>query len=108
MSKLRQVNNRATLNRGWGELFVVHDLEGYAEEAVLVLDSTEHCAGDFLCLRRVILSNIAGSEESAMTPLKKAAHVAGVWYLMFALGPFYLLYIPSKTIVRNDAAATSA
>ena len=43
-----------------------------------------------------------------MTPLKKAAHVAGVWYLMFALGPFYLLYVPSKTIVRNDAAATSA
>jgi hypothetical protein len=27
---------------------------------------------------------------------------------MFALGPFYLLYVPSKTIVRNDAAATSA
>jgi hypothetical protein len=27
---------------------------------------------------------------------------------MFALGPFYLLYVPSKTIVHNDAAATSA
>ena len=43
-----------------------------------------------------------------MTPLKKTARVAGVWYLMFALGPFYLLYVPSKTIVRNDPAATSA
>jgi hypothetical protein len=27
---------------------------------------------------------------------------------MFALGPFYLLYVPSQIIVRNDAAATSA
>lgn len=43
-----------------------------------------------------------------MTPLKKTARVAGLWYLMFALGPFYLLYVPSKTIVSNDAAATSA
>ena len=43
-----------------------------------------------------------------MTPLKKTARIAGLWYLMFALGPFYLLYVPSQTIVRNDAAATSA
>ena len=43
-----------------------------------------------------------------MTPLKKTAHIAGLWYLMFALGPFYLLYVPSQTIVRNDAAPTSA
>ena len=43
-----------------------------------------------------------------MTPLKKTARIAGIWYLMFALGPFYLLYVPSQTIVRNDAAATSA
>ena len=43
-----------------------------------------------------------------MTPLKKTARIAGLWYLMLALGPFYLLYVPSQTIVRNDAAATSA
>ena len=43
-----------------------------------------------------------------MTPLKKTARIAGLWYLMFALGPFYLLYVPSRTIVLNDAAATSA
>jgi len=43
-----------------------------------------------------------------MTSLKKTARIAGLWYLMFALGPFYLLYVPSKTIVRNDAAATAA
>ena len=43
-----------------------------------------------------------------MTSLKKTARTAGLWYLMFALGPFYLLYVPSQTIVHNDAAATSA
>lgn len=43
-----------------------------------------------------------------MTPLKKNARVAGLWYLGFTLGPFYLLYVPSQTIVRNDAAATAA
>jgi hypothetical protein len=43
-----------------------------------------------------------------MTLLKKTARIAGLWYLMLALGPFYLLYVPSQTIVRNDAAATSA
>jgi len=43
-----------------------------------------------------------------MTPLKKTARIAGLWYFMFALGPFYLLYVPSKTIVHDNAAATSA
>ena len=43
-----------------------------------------------------------------MASLKKTARIAGVWYLMFALGPFYLLYVPSKTIVHNDPAGTSA
>jgi hypothetical protein len=43
-----------------------------------------------------------------MTPLKRAAHIAGLWYLGFSLGPFYLLYVPSRTVVRNDAAATAA
>jgi hypothetical protein len=31
-----------------------------------------------------------------------------LWYLGFTLGPFYLLYVPSQTVVRNDAAATAA
>jgi len=40
--------------------------------------------------------------------LKKTARIAGLWYLGFTLGPFYLLYVPSQTIVRNDSAATAA
>ena len=45
-----------------------------------------------------------------MTPieLKRTARMAGLWYLMFALGPFYLLYVPSKVIVRDDPAGTAA
>ncbi|SEG62884.1 protein of unknown function [Bryocella elongata] len=43
-----------------------------------------------------------------MTSLKRTARIAGLWYLGFTLGPFYLLYVPSHTIVRNDAAATAA
>ncbi len=43
-----------------------------------------------------------------MAPLKKRARIAGLWYLGFTLGPFYLLYVPSQTIVHNDAAATAA
>lgn len=43
-----------------------------------------------------------------MTSLKRVARIAGLWYLGFTLGPFYLLYVPSQTIVRNDAAATAA
>jgi hypothetical protein len=43
-----------------------------------------------------------------MTSLKKTARIAGLWYLGFTLGPFYLLYVPARTIVRNDAAATAA
>jgi hypothetical protein len=39
---------------------------------------------------------------------KKAARVAGLVYLLAALpGPFVLLYIPGKIIVRGDAAATA-
>jgi hypothetical protein len=40
--------------------------------------------------------------------LKRTARVAGLWYLGFSLGPFYLLYVPSQTVVQNDAAATAA
>ena len=43
-----------------------------------------------------------------MTSLKRTARIAGLWYLGFTLGPFYLLYVPSQTIVHNDAAATAA
>jgi hypothetical protein len=43
-----------------------------------------------------------------MTPLKRKARIAGLWYLGFSLGPFYLLYVPSRTVVHNDAAATAA
>lgn len=43
-----------------------------------------------------------------MTSLNKTARIAGLWYLGFTLGPFYLLYVPGQTVVRNDAAATAA
>jgi len=43
-----------------------------------------------------------------MSSLKKRARTAGLWYLGFALGPFYLLYVPSRLVVANDAAATAA
>lgn len=43
-----------------------------------------------------------------MTSLKRTARIAGLWYLGFTLGPFYLLYVPSRTVVHNDAAATAA
>jgi hypothetical protein len=43
-----------------------------------------------------------------MTSLKRTARIAGLWYLGIVLGPFYLLYVPSQTVVHNDAAATAA
>jgi len=44
-----------------------------------------------------------------MQTADKAARVAGAWYLSMVLtGPFTLLYIPSKLIVRGDAAATAS
>jgi hypothetical protein len=46
--------------------------------------------------------------EVQMTSLKRRARIAGLWYLGFTLGPFYLLYVPSQTVVHNDAAATAA
>ena len=42
-----------------------------------------------------------------MTSLKRTARIAGLWYLGLTLGPFYLLYVPSQTIVHDDAAATA-
>jgi hypothetical protein len=43
-----------------------------------------------------------------MPSLKKTARIAGLWYLGFMLGPFYLIYVPSQTVLRNDASATAA
>src|SRR5437879_6993548 len=43
-----------------------------------------------------------------MHPLKKAARIAGAIYLsMVITGPFSLIYVPTKLIVRGDAAATA-
>jgi hypothetical protein len=43
-----------------------------------------------------------------MHPIKKAARIAGAVYLsMVVTGPFSLIYVPSKLIVRGDAAATA-
>src|SRR5207247_9632025 len=47
-------------------------------------------------------------ERNLMHPLKKAARIAGVVYLsMVVTGPFSLIYVPSKLIVRGNAAATA-
>ena len=43
-----------------------------------------------------------------MASVKNTARIAGLWYLGFSLGPFYLLYVPSKTVVLNDPTATAA
>ena len=43
-----------------------------------------------------------------MTSLTRTARMAGLWYLGFTLGPFYLLYVPSQTVVNDDAGATAA
>src|SRR6266481_9746333 len=43
-----------------------------------------------------------------MHPTKKAARIAGFIYLsMVITGPFSLIYVPSKLIVRGNAAATA-
>jgi hypothetical protein len=43
-----------------------------------------------------------------MHPTDKAARVAGAWYLSLVLtGVFGLMYVPSKIIVRGNAAATA-
>jgi Domain of unknown function (DUF4386) len=43
-----------------------------------------------------------------MHPTKKAARIAGAVYLSMVLtAPFSLIYVPSKLIVRGNAAATA-
>ena len=44
-----------------------------------------------------------------MHPLKKAARIAGAIYAsMVVTGPFSLIYVPSKLIVRGDATVTAS
>jgi Domain of unknown function (DUF4386) len=44
-----------------------------------------------------------------MTPLSKNARIVGLWYLLLVfIGPWRLLYIPSKLFVLGDATATAA
>ena len=44
-----------------------------------------------------------------MHPLKKAGRLAGAIYLSLVVtGPFSLIYVPNKLIVRGDATATAA
>ncbi len=43
-----------------------------------------------------------------MHPTVKAARIAGAVYLsMIITGPFALIYVPTKLIVRGNAAATA-
>ena len=43
-----------------------------------------------------------------MHPLKKAARIAGAIYLsMVVTGPFSLIYVPNKLIVRGNATGTA-
>ena len=43
-----------------------------------------------------------------MDTLDRKARVAGFLYLLLVLpGPFSLIYLPNKLIVRGDAAATA-
>src|SRR5438093_12712704 len=43
-----------------------------------------------------------------MHPLKKSARIAGAIYLsMVITGPFALIYVPNKLIMRGNAAATA-
>src|ERR1043166_164689 len=47
-------------------------------------------------------------KRNSMHPLKKAARIAGAIYLsMVVTGPFSLIYVPNKLIVRGNAAATA-
>lgn len=44
-----------------------------------------------------------------MVPTKRDARIAGWLYFLFAApGPFCLMYVPAKIMVRGDAAATAA
>jgi hypothetical protein len=44
-----------------------------------------------------------------MHPTRKAARIAGAWYVAMGLvAPFSLLYVPNNLIVRGNAAATAS
>jgi hypothetical protein len=51
-----------------------------------------------------------GRENMEMDPgsLKKAARISGLWYLLWTItGLYCVIYVPSKIIVQEDAAATA-
>jgi len=51
----------------------------------------------------------ANDTKGPMHPTKKAGRVAGAIYAsMVFVGPFSLIYVPNKLIVRGDATATAA
>jgi hypothetical protein len=55
------------------------------------------------------MSSRGKSHETATYPTRRAARVAGLFYLVVVLtGPFSLLYVPGKLFVSGDAAATAA
>ena len=42
-----------------------------------------------------------------MTLTRNPGRVAGLWYLLLiVIGPFFLLYIPNKVFVEDNASAT--
>ena len=44
-----------------------------------------------------------------MHPTNRAAHIAGAIYLLMVItGPFSLMYVPGKLIVKGNATATAA
>jgi hypothetical protein len=75
-------------------------------EVVLAESTACTNANEFLETSLDLIAYSSSMLEVRMPSLKKTARVAGLWYLGFTLGPFYLLYVPSQTVVRNDAVAT--
>jgi Domain of unknown function (DUF4386) len=55
------------------------------------------------------VSQISIKTETLVQPTKKTARIAGAIYLTLVVtGPFTLVYIPDKLIVRGDAGATAS
>src|SRR5215469_2903794 len=56
-----------------------------------------------------VSSPTVNRETHEMVPAKRDARIAGWLYFLFAApGPFCLLYVPNKILVRGDAAETAA
>ena len=46
--------------------------------------------------------------DANLSSLKKTARIAGLWYLLLTItGAYSVIYVPSKIMVRGDAAATA-